>query len=172
LAKLAAPEYCNCAFDQFRDVFKGADLSVKPSDAQLANVKQRTVTTCGSKLTEDPVKQSFTSTCVGGETRKAAYCDCAWTGLRKKLEVADFVGDFEGPRFDEAKKVMAAACKGKLPDEVAKSDFMGGCTKSAPAQGKTCECAWKKLRSKGTAEEIAAGLVDLKAPEIEACKKP
>jgi hypothetical protein len=171
MAKLTAPEYCNCAFDQFRDVFKDADLSVKPSEAQLATVKQRTLSTCATKLPEESVKSSFTTTCVSGESRKAPYCECAWTALRKKLPVADFVGEFEGPRFDEAKKGMSVACKGKLPEDLVKAEFLGGCTKAAPTQAKTCDCAWKKLRAKGSPEEIAAGLVEVKPEEVAACKK-
>jgi len=30
---------------------------------------------------------------------------------------------------------------------------------------------WKKLRAKGTTEEVSAGLVELKQPDIDACKK-
>jgi hypothetical protein len=170
LAKLSAPEYCNCAFEQFRDVFKDTDLSVRPSDSQLAVVKQRTVTACSPKLTDDPVKQAFTVTCVAGDPHKAPYCDCLWTSLRKTLGLADFLGDFEGPRFDDAKKASATTCKGKLPEDVAKAEFLGDCTKAAPAQGKTCECVWKVLRSKATVEEIHGGVVDMKTAGLEVCK--
>jgi hypothetical protein len=126
---------------------------------------------CSSKLTEDAVQQSFSTSCVGGEDRKAAYCGCAWTALRKKLELADFLTDFKGQRFDDAKKSMVVACKGKLGDDAVKADFMRGCTAQAPAEGKMCDCAWKKLRAKGSAEEIAAGLVDLKPTDLDTCKK-
>ncbi len=171
LVKLNSPAYCDCMFEQFRDVFKGVDLSAKEASAQeLMTVKQKTITNCGAKLTEEPVKQSFAATCVTGDTRKAAFCDCAWSAYRKKLELVDFLGEFEGPRFDDAKKSTAAGCKGKMPEDVAKADFIGGCTKEAPAQGKTCECAWKKLRTKGSTEDVLLGLVDLKPGDIQACK--
>ena len=48
---------------------------------------------------------------------------------RKTLAVADFVGDFSGPRVDEAKRAVSVACKGKFPTEIAKADFMKGCGK-------------------------------------------
>jgi hypothetical protein len=170
LAKLNAPEYCNCAFDQFVEVFKDDDQSLPPSDAKVALVRQRTATTCSPKLTEEAVKQAFTATCETGDTRKAPYCDCLWPALRKTLGLVDFVGEFEGARFDDAKKASATVCKGKLPEEVAKSEFIGGCTKAAPAQGKVCECVWKKLRSQATVEEILGGVVDMKTAGLEVCK--
>jgi hypothetical protein len=170
LTKLNAPAYCNCAFDQFADVFKDADLSVPPTETQLTTVRQRTTTTCTPKLTDEAVKQAFTATCVTGDTRKAPYCDCLWPSLRKTLGLVDFIGDFEGQRFDDAKKAAAVACKGKLPEEVAKTEFIGGCTKAAPAQDKACECVWKKLRTKATVEEIVGGVVDMKTAGLEVCK--
>jgi hypothetical protein len=172
LAKLNAPEYCNCVFDQLRAVFKDQDLNTSPDPAQLSALKDRTATTCNPKITEEAVKQSFTTSCANGDDRKAAYCECAWTGLRKKLPIADFLTDFTGPRFDDAKKSMVQGCKGKLPDDIVKADVMRACTAQAPAEAKLCECKWKRLRAKGSAEELAAGLVDLTAADVEACKKP
>jgi len=168
--KMSAQNYCSCAFDQFKDVFKDADLSQKPSQEQLESLRKKTIDNCASKLTDAEVKPNFTAACVGADSRKQAYCDCAWSALRKKLEPADFVSDFEGPKFDDAKKAMVTACKGKLPEQVAKEDFLGGCNKAAGGQAaKMCECSWKKLRAKAGPEQIAAGLVDIK-PVIDACK--
>ncbi len=163
--------YCACAWDQFRDIFKDADMTVKPADDKLAQLKTRTVQTCASKLTEADVKPVFANACVQGDTKKQPFCDCQWTELRKKLDVPDFVTDFSGPKFDDAKKSMAKACKGKLPDEVAHKDFLTGCTKAAPGKDKACECMWKKVRAKATAEEIAADIVDTKALGLESCLK-
>ncbi|HEY1958138.1 MAG TPA: hypothetical protein VGH28_21105 [Polyangiaceae bacterium] len=166
--KMTAQNYCSCAFDQFKDVFKDADLSQKPSTEQLESLRKKTIDNCASKLTDAEVKPNFTTACVGAEPRKQAYCDCAWSALRKKLEPADFVSDFEGPKFDDAKKSMVTVCKGKLPEQVAKEDFLGGCGKAPGQTTKTCECTWKKLRAHAGPEQIAAGLVDLK-PAVQSC---
>jgi hypothetical protein len=172
MTKIASPGYCSCFFDVFKDVFKDADITMKPTDAQLLTVKQRTATTCNPKLTEDEVKQAFNTTCVVGDNRNAPYCTCAWTAFRKKLDLPDFVSDFTGPKFDDAKKNVSTTCKGKLPDDVAKANFMRGCTAQAPGASKTCECVWKKLRAKASTEDITVGLVDIKPADIDACKKP
>ncbi len=169
MKRIEAPAYCACAFDQFKEVFKDADLTQKPSDAQLMQLKQKTIDACPGKLTEEEAKKNFLTNCNDGNTRKNAYCDCTWGALRKTLSVADFLSDFEGPRFDAAKKDTAKVCKGKLPDDVAKADFIGGCTKAAPTQGAMCECVWKKMRAKASPEEILASTVDAK-PMVEACK--
>lgn len=163
--------YCSCAWEQFRDVFKDADISQKPSDDKLAALKQRTVQACASKLTETDMKPIFTNACVGTDSKKSPFCDCEWTELRKKLEVADFVGDFTGPKFDDAKKAMVKACKGKMPEASAHADFQAGCTSRAPGKEKACECMWKKVRAKASPEEIAADLVDTKSLSLESCLK-
>ena len=170
MRKMAAQNYCSCAFDQFKDVFKDADLSQKPSNEQLATLRQKTIDNCASKLTDAEVKPNFVNACVGAEPRKQAFCDCEWTALRKKLQPPDFVSEFEGPKFDDAKKAVVKECKGKLADPVAKADFMAGCEKGAPGQTKVCECAWKKVRAKASPEQIATGLVDIKSMGLETCK--
>jgi hypothetical protein len=171
MRRMPAQAYCSCAFDQFKDVFKDADLTQKPTDAQMESLKQKTIGNCASKLTEADVKPSFASACVGDNTKKQAFCDCEWTALRAKLDLADFVSDFEGPKFDEAKKNVATTCKGKLPEEVAKGEFMTGCNKGSGADHqKACECMWKKLRTKSSVEAIAAGAVDIKKAGLETCK--
>jgi hypothetical protein len=171
MRKMPAQAYCNCAFDQFKDVFKDSDLTSKPSEAQMESLKQKTVGNCAPKLTEPEVKGSFGSACVGDNTKKQAWCDCEWTTLRGKLQLADFVSDFEGPKYDDAKKAVGATCKGKLPEDVAKGEFMQGCNKGAGADHqKACDCMWKKLRTKSSVEEIAVGAVDLKKAGLETCK--
>jgi len=170
--KIPVQSYCSCAFDQFKDVFKDADLSQKPSPDQLTTLRQKTSDQCGSKLTDADVKPLFTNACVASEPRKQAFCDCEYTTFRKTLSPGDFLGEFEGQRFDDAKKAMAKACKGKLPETVAKADFMEGCEKNATGAGasKFCECSWKKVRAKASPEQVAAGLVDLKSLHLETCK--
>lgn len=168
--KIPVQSYCSCAFDQFKDVFKDADLTQKPSPESLATLRQKTAETCGAKLTDAEVKPLFTTACVGSEPRKGPFCECWWTSFRKKISPGDFLGDFEGDKFDEVKKTMAATCKGKLPDPVAKAEFLEGCEKSAPGKNKFCECSWKKVRAKASAEQVAIGLIDLKSLKLDECK--
>ncbi len=166
-----AQEYCACGFEQFADIFKDTDLSQRPPPEKLELLKTRTVQACGSKLPEPVIKDNFLKGCAGDQTAKAPYCDCAWTNLRKKLQLVDFVGDFKGPRFDDAKKSMVHACKGKLPEAIAKADFMGLCVQDKPDHKPTCECVWKAIRGKYTPEEITANLVSLdKVPAVQKCK--
>ena len=171
MRKMPAQAYCNCAFDQFKDVFKDSDLTSKPTEAQMESLKQKTVGNCATKLTEPEVKSSFGTACVGDNAKKQGWCDCEWTTLRGKLQLSDFVSDFEGPKYDDAKKAVSTTCKGKLPEDVAKGEFMQGCNKGAGADHqKACDCMWKKLRTKSSVEEIAVGAVDLKKAGLETCK--
>jgi hypothetical protein len=172
LAKVKAPDYCSCGFDQFREVFKDGpgDDNSKAPDPRLSTLAERTKSECASKLPEDIVKASFVNSCAEDDKRKAAYCECAWPALRKNLALSDFATDFEGPRFDAAKKSMAAACKGKFPTDVAKAEFLKGCTKDDTAKAKPCECIWKKLKGKFSTEEIVSGSVDLESVNISECK--
>ncbi len=171
MRRMPAQADCSCAFDQFADVFKDADLTQKPTDAQMESLKQKTVGNCAPKLTEADVKPSFTNACVGDNPKKQPFCECEWGALRAKLQLADFVSDFEGPKFDEAKKNVATTCKGKLPEDIAKGEFLTGCNKgSGTEHQKACECMWKKLRTKSSVEEIAAGAVDIKKAGLESCK--
>jgi hypothetical protein len=174
MKKVPSADYCACGFEQFRAVFKDADLShpIPDDDPRLVALRQGTIASCGSKLPEDQVKAGFTATCVGDNPAKAPYCTCAWPALRKSLAVADFLGDFQGPRFDAAKKIMAATCKGKFPAAVAKSSFVTDCTKGDASIAPACECLWKKLKGKYSNEEIISGLADLASvPGIDACKQ-
>lgn len=171
MRRMPAQAYCTCAFDQFADVFKDADLTQKPSDAQMESLKQKTVTNCAPKLTEADVKPSFTAACVGDNPKKQTFCECEWGALRAKLQLADFVSEFEGPKFDDAKKNVATTCKGKLPEDIAKTEFLAGCNKGTGTEHqKACDCMWKKLRTKSSVEEIAAGAVDIKKAGLESCK--
>jgi hypothetical protein len=172
MKKVQAPDYCECGFQQFREVFKDADLSqdAPDGDPRFKTLKERTVTACASKLPEDTVKGGFLTGCSGGDARKTPYCQCAWTSLRKGLSLVDFLSDFEGQRFDDAKTTMVAACKGKFPDAVAKTEFLGACTKNNPAGATTCACIWKSLRAKYSTEQIAAGMADVKStPGVDKC---
>ncbi len=174
LKKVQAPDYCECGFQQFADIFKDADLSkpIPDDDPRFAKLQSSTMAACGGKLPEGTVKDGFMKGCVGDESRKNAYCECAWPALRKSLSLADFLGNFEGQRFEDAKKAMVKACKGKFPTPVAKGEFMTACTKGDASATKACECVWGKVRAKYSTEEIASGMADVRAtPGVDTCKK-
>ena len=174
VAKAHLPDYCECGFEQFRQVFKDADLTqnIEPGDARLKLLQEKTVTQCASKMNEEQVKANFLESCEGGDPRKAKYCTCAWPALRKQLTLADFIDDTDSPRFVQAKQAIVTNCKGKFPVEIVKHDFMTGCTKDHPEREKACTCIWKKVIAKYSAEEIAVGAADVKStPGIDECKK-
>ncbi len=173
MKRVPSPDYCQCGFEQFRALFKDADMSkdTPDTDPRFAQLQQQTMTACGSKLPEDLVKTSFMTGCTGSEPKKAAYCSCAYPALRKTLSTVDFIGDFQGPRFDDAKKAMVKACKGKFPTAVAQAEFMGACTKDDPSNKKRCACVWTKVKAKYSTEEIAAGMADVAStPGVDTCK--
>jgi hypothetical protein len=173
LKKARAQEYCECAFEQFAVVFKDADLtaSIGDDDPRLKELQKKTVANCSDKVDEKQVEANFLEGCIDGEAKKRPYCECAWPALRKELEIADFLGDAETLRFYAAKKKMTVTCKGKYPVELAKSEFMVGCTKEKPNADKTCLCLWKKVSGRYKPEEIAAGTADLSAiPGLSDCK--
>jgi len=174
-AKAGGREYCECGFEQFREVFKDADLS-KPmaeSDPRMQTLGEKTAGACASKLSEEQIKTNFTNACIANDNRRRAYCTCAWPALRKNLEPAEFVTpDTKGLRFVAAKKVMVVACKGKFPVEVARADFMKGCSKDDPSKEAVCTCLWKKVKARATTEELAAGTIDVAAiPGLAECNK-
>ncbi len=174
MARSHAPDYCECGFQQFREIFKDEDLSkpIEQGDPRLKALQEKIVSSCTSKLNEEQVKKNFIDACIAGDDRKSAYCNCAWPALRKQLSVSDFIGDADTPRFAEAKKSMVVACKGKLPVEVAKNDFMSGCMRDDPQREKTCTCYWTKIKAKFGAEELAAGTADVNTvPGLKDCAK-
>jgi hypothetical protein len=174
MEKVPARDYCDCAFEQFKDVFKDADLS-KPlakDDPHVATLQQQTITACGSKLSEEQIKGGFMTGCRGDDPHKDAYCSCAWTTLRKSLKPADFVGSsLEGERYEKPKKAVVKTCKGKYPAEAAKAEFVKGCSSNDKATPSMCECLWKKLRTKFSVEDVVVGTVDLSTvPGVKDCK--
>jgi hypothetical protein len=55
--------------------------------------------------------------------------------------------------------------------DLAKSDFLLGCTKEQEGSEAMCNCLWKKVSSHFAPEEIAAGTADLSTvPGLSACK--
>ncbi|HVR21562.1 MAG TPA: hypothetical protein VMS65_17730 [Polyangiaceae bacterium] len=174
IEKAHSAQYCECGFQQFSEVFKDADLSAKlePGDARLKTLHDKTLAACGGMLNEAQVKANFLDGCIEKDERKSAYCNCSWQAMRKNLDIADFLGDVEQPRFVEAKKKMVVTCKGKLPVEIPKSEFMIACSKGDTAREKPCACLWKKIKAKYSAEEIAAGTADVASvPGLAECNK-
>jgi len=174
LERARSKDYCDCGFEQFKQVFKDADLS-KPladNDPRLPELKQKTATVCTSKLSEADVKADFVHGCSEGDARKDGYCGCAWGSLRKKLAYTDFVAlDANDPRFVAQRKVMVVECKGKYPTEIAKFDFMKACTQGDSAAETACTCKWNKLKKQFTTEELVAGTVDPRSPKgLADCK--
>jgi hypothetical protein len=164
IQKAGSKEYCECGFEQFKEVFKDADLSkpLEDGDPRVAKLQQQTSKACASKLPEADIKANFTTACTEDDSRRAAYCGCAWTSLRKKLAPADFIGlDENDARFVAQKKVMVVDCKGKFPTDVAKLDFMKACTQGQPSADSACSCKWNKLKKQFTTEELVAGTVDV-----------
>jgi hypothetical protein len=173
MKQVPAPDYCSCAFEQLRLVFKDVDPSspIPDSDPRFETLHQQTIAACGSKLPEDQIKAGFTASCIGNNPRKAPYCNCAWPALRKTLAVADFAGDLKGPRFEAAKRDMVAACKGKFPTDLAKTDFMTNCSSTDGTTAASCACVWSKLRGTFSTEEIVSGIATVdKVPGIAACR--
>jgi hypothetical protein len=172
--KAGSLEYCECGFQQFEEVFKDADTS-KPltkDDPRVATLQQKTIAACGSKLSEDQIKTSFVSGCVGDEAKRSGYCVCAWSTLRHTLKPADFVGtDLQGERFEQPKKAVTVACKGKYPPELMKAEFLKSCSSQGSISPSRCECMWKKVRAKFSVEELAISAPDLASvPGIADCK--
>ena len=143
MTKMHAQEYCSCSFDQLKAAFKDSDMSKTPADddPRLLAMREKTLANCSSKLPEDLIKARFVKECTGDDARKTTYCECAWPALRKTLSVADFLGDFTGARFEDAKKNMVVACKGKYPADIAKADFVATlCSRGDATKTKPCAC--------------------------------
>lgn len=172
--KMNAPDYCACTFDLLRSIFKDSDLGQEMSDQdpRVVALKAQTQSQCAPKVPEEVVQASFMESCLTGDQRREPYCKCAWPALRKTLATADFLGDLQSPRVDEAKKAMAAACKGTFPVAVAQAGFVSQCSKGDPAKAKVCDCVWKKLSARFSPEEIVSGIGDLgSVPGLDQCRK-
>lgn len=174
MSKMQAAEYCSCSFEQLKESFKDSDLTKTPADddPRLVALREKTLANCSSKLPEDLIRARFVKECTGDDARKTKYCECAWPALRKTLSVADFLGDFTGARFEDAKKNMVGACKGKYPAEVAKADFIDKlCSRGDATKTKPCACLWTKLRGKYSTEQIISGMADpATVPGADQCK--
>jgi hypothetical protein len=172
-----AADFCQCSWDVFRSMFSDEEMAAdQPDPAKLAQYKQKLGPTCGSKIPESMAHDNFIVGCTGKGKELGAYCECAWTELRKTLAVADFAiaETLKSPRMQTATKDMVKVCSAKLPESVGHDAFVKGCAAEAPDAGAFCECAWKQLRAAHSSAEIFAGVADLDAarPKIKtACGK-
>jgi hypothetical protein len=167
--------FCECSFEQFKVIFKDADFS-KPlvdTDPRVAQLQSETSKACAGKLPETEVKASFLDACVEGDKSKNAYCECAWTSLRKTLSIGDFGNEtaLADERGLAARKTMVTDCKGKYPAEVAKKEFLEVCVKNTGGTDAVCNCRWTKLKKQMTVEEIVAGTGDVASVKgLKECK--
>jgi hypothetical protein len=167
--------YCECSFEEFKVVFKDADFS-KPlaqGDPRVAQLQERTTKACAGKLPEADIKASFLGACVEGDKAKSPYCECAWTSLRKTIAYTEFVGEnaLDDARGVEARKTMAADCKGKYPADAAKKDFLQVCMQNAGGSDSACTCRWTKIKKQFTVEQIVAGTADVASVKgLQDCK--
>lgn len=174
--KVPAPDYCDCAWSEFKSIFKAEDLAkeLPTEDPRFAKLQDQTATNCGSKLPEATLRQVYIDGCSKNDKKRLPHCECEWTAMRKKLALADFVrleAQAASPRLMEARSAIPKECKGKLPKELVRTDFVAGCSQGDAGRTKVCECAWKKVSAKYSAEEIHVGIADLqKVPGLEECK--
>ncbi len=176
-AKSGSAPYCECAWGEFKDVFKDTDLSAAPppNDPKLATLVTRTKEKCASKVTDEELQAHFNKVCIGEERGKSGYCDCAWKSLRKALPREDFITDdpSRSPAFAKERQAMAKECRGTLPVAVVYGEFMKGCGAATdPTKRKLCTCLWKKIRAKLKPEQVAsASRDDLRSiPGLKECK--
>ena len=172
LSAAGSGEYCACGFEQFREVFRDADLlaPLRDGDSRLAILRERTIAECASLLSEEQVERNFLDGCEDGDARKRTYCACAWRAMRKDMAVSDFVGTgLESPRLEQAKRSVVKTCRGKFPEAVAREEFRAACAKSETEA--SCACLWKKLRAQFSVEELATGTADVDSAEgLDACR--
>jgi hypothetical protein len=76
--------YCDCTWTEFRKQFSSAELA---DDATVQSERFRAahgpvVKTCGGKMPERVSKEAFMKGCVK-DASADAFCECAWTELRK-----------------------------------------------------------------------------------------
>jgi len=157
-----SPDYCECAWGEFRKVFSDADMSAGDMPQEkLDKVKGQVMGACASKIPEDVIKQGYESGCTSGRPDMKTYCDCTWGEFRKRFSAAELGDDatVQSDRFLAARVPVVKACAAKMPEPVAKEAFMKGCASDPKAQP-FCTCAWKELRKQVSAAEIEAASFD------------
>jgi hypothetical protein len=166
-----APAYCECGWEQMTRTFSLDELRSPVEDkAKLVELKERTEASCKRSLPEATIKAAFARTCVGDQPGRAPYCDCTWGELRAHFSAADLADGtvFTTDRFAATRRATAKTCGGRLPEDLARERFFGGCAKEDSLKP-FCACAWNALRREGSASEIDGGHIDLEAaqPKVE-----
>ncbi len=155
-----AGEYCECAWGQLKKIL-GDDLAGKDDPKLAAQVRDAVADECRAKAPESMIKDGYVEGCTGQRPEMEDYCNCTWTEFRKRYSVADMNDEnvVKGDQFAGARKQVVKTCGAKMPEAVAKDDFMKGCARD-PGAEPFCSCAWKETRKLGAPAEIEAGLVD------------
>ena len=160
-----SPDYCECAWDEFRKVFTDEEMSAGDMPAgKLEKLKTQVLGACSAKIPEETVRDGFAKGCVGKNPDMKTYCDCTWTEFRKRFSAAELgdEGTVSSERFITARGPVVKACGNKMPESVSKEAFMKGCAKD-PTATSFCGCAWKELRKQASPAEIEAGTFDQKS---------
>lgn len=158
------PEYCECAWGEFRKAFTDEEMSSGDMPAaKLDKLKGQVAGACSTKIPEDVVKEGFAHECMAKNPDMKSYCDCRWTEFRKRFSPAELVDEetVASERFLAARALGVKACGTKMPESVSKEAFMKGCAKD-PNAASFCGCAWKELRKQASPGEIEAGTFDQK----------
>lgn len=106
--------YCDCSWTEYRKSFSPAELA---SDDVVRNerflaARKSVVQACAAQMPESVAKEDFMNGC-NRDAKAGAFCDCAWTELRKIANA----GEIEAGTFDKAAYAAKTdkAC-GKLRD--------------------------------------------------------
>ena len=159
-----SPDYCECAWEEFRKVFTDEEMSAGDMPAaKLEKVKTQVLGACSAKIPEEVVKDGFAKGCIGKNPDMKSYCECTWVEFRKRFSAAELgdEGTVTSDRFVAARGPVVKACGAKMPESVSKEAFMKGCAKD-PSAANFCGCAWKELRKQASPSEIEGGTFDQK----------
>ena len=172
LSKMQAPDYCECSWGEYRQVFSGGEGS---DPAKIEELKGRVKLACASKLTDDNIRPPFTTACEspGAPGELKAYCACGWTTLRKQVSLADFL-EPGSERMANARKTVVKSCGKLMPEPRVKADFMKGCTAGDSKKEARCTCLWNVVKANANMAEIGNDMLDMESlkPKMQAgCAK-
>lgn len=157
-----APEYCQCAWDEFANMFTEEEMNATDVPPEkFEQYKKTLLSRCTDKMPEEALKAGYDEGCMSGRTEYASYCDCTYNELRATFSPGEMANPdtLKSARFAEAKKAAVKACSDKIPEAVVQQSFMSGCAKQ-PALKKFCTCAWVELRKEVSIGEINSGDYD------------
>jgi hypothetical protein len=91
--------YCDCSWTEYRKDFSAGDLSdeatMTSEKGQMARAK--VTKTCGPKISEKAVKESFIKGCVR-DPKLDKFCGCAWDELKKMGSAAEIQNGMLDPK--------------------------------------------------------------------------